>query len=211
MATGPLADRDAALVPIERELVKRLKRTLADEENEVLDLLRRTKPSNAEDLLGSVDDHASRWAAAASEALGEAAAAGAASSGGEAADAGSVPAELGQAVVAPFRERVDRIFASADGDLDVVADRLRALYREWKGRRLNDVAAHHSLAAHAVGRLGAIPEGAGVSWLVGGDDPCPDCADNGLGGSVTKGEPFPTGQPSPPAHVGCRCMVVVEA
>ena len=46
--------------PIERELMKRLKRTLADEENEVLDLLRRTKPSSAEELLGPVDEHSAR-------------------------------------------------------------------------------------------------------------------------------------------------------
>src|SRR4029450_11711184 len=36
-----LRERDAALASVERELGRRLKRVLADEQNEVLDLLRR--------------------------------------------------------------------------------------------------------------------------------------------------------------------------
>jgi hypothetical protein len=38
--------------------------------------------------------------------------------------------------------------------------------------------------------------------------PCPDCDDNALAGPTPRGEVFPTGQPHPPAHAGCRCLLV---
>jgi hypothetical protein len=38
---------------------------------------------------------------------------------------------------------------------------------------------------------------------------CPDCDDNALEPTV-KGSDFPTGQPHPPAHPGCRCLLVVD-
>jgi hypothetical protein len=38
---------------------------------------------------------------------------------------------------------------------------------------------------------------------------CPDCDDNALEPTV-KGEAFPTGQPHPPAHPGCRCLLVPQ-
>jgi hypothetical protein len=55
----------------------------------------------------------------------------------------------------------------------------------------------------------ALPEGASARWLVDdGGVPCPDCDDDALAGAVTKGEPFPTGPCHPPAHPGCRCLLV---
>jgi len=43
------------------------------------------------------------------------------------------------------------------------------------------------------------------------DGPCPDCDDNTLAGELPKGEEFPTGQLHPPAHAGCRCLLVLRA
>src|SRR5690606_13352451 len=45
--------RAEALEPVTRDLGRRLKRTLADEQNEVLDLLRRAKPKGVDDVLPS--------------------------------------------------------------------------------------------------------------------------------------------------------------
>jgi hypothetical protein len=203
--------RDEALAPIDKELARRLKRALADEQNEVLDRLRRAKPAGVDDLLPGVDEHAGRWSSVAAEPLAEAAAAGAASLGGAAPAAGTAPLadELARSLTGPLRERIDRSFAAADGNLDDVADRVRALYREWKGQRLADASSHHTAAAYALGAFGALPEGARVRWAVdplGG--PCPDCDDNVLAGSLAKGEEFPTGHTCAPAHPGCRCLVV---
>jgi hypothetical protein len=98
---------------------------------------------------------------------------------------------------------------ASEGNLDDVADRVRALYREWKGQRLAETSRHYVAAAYARGAYDGLPEGASVQWILdplGG--PCPDCDDNGLGGVLTKGAEFPTGHRCAPAHPGCRCLVL---
>ena len=86
---------------------------------------------------------------------------------------------------------------------------MRALYREWKGSRLTDTCRHHTAAAYARGLFSGLPEAGPVHWAL---DPqggtCPDCDDNVLGGTLTKGEDFPTGHACAPAHPGCRCLVL---
>jgi hypothetical protein len=208
----PFTERDAALEPVDKELGRRLKRALADEQNEVLDLLRRAKPTGVDDLLPTPDDHAGRWAEVVSATLAEATAAGAAWSGGKTGKAGASTAladDLARSLTAPLRDRIDRSFAASDGNLDDVADRVRALYREWKGQRLNETSRHYVAAAYARGVYDALPKTAEVRWAVdpkGG--PCPDCDDNVLGGALAKGTEFPTGHECAPAHPGCRCLVL---
>ena len=203
------AARDAALAPIHKELGRRLKRALADEQNEVLDLLRRVKPKGVDDLLPNLDEHAARWAEAARAPLGDAAAAGAAAAGGEPAPVDGLAADLAQGLVGPLRDRIDRSFAASDGNLDDVADRVRALYREWKGQRLTESAQHVVVAAYALGAFDALDQASQVRWTVDpSTPPCPDCDDNVLAGSISKGDDFPTGSPSAPAHTGCKCLVV---
>jgi DivIVA domain-containing protein len=203
--------RDDSLETVEHDLSRRLKRILSDEQNEVLDTLRRHKPASLDELLpGGRDAHAARYADAAVEGLSTAAAWGAASVEGE--PAGSYAAlagELGRTVVEPLRERIDRSFAESGGDVDDVTGRLRALYREWKGHHIAAAAQHYAVAAYARGAYEAVPDGTPVRWLVDrGGDACPDADDNALADSVCKGEAFPTGDRCPPAHPGCRCMVV---
>ena len=93
-----------------------------------------------------------------------------------------------------------------------LADRIRACYREWRSQRLADVVADAVLAAFSEGLFDALPADGGLRWLVDqGDSPCSDCGDNALAGSVAKGSEFPTGHVVPPAHVGCRCIVLPAA
>ena len=47
---------------VEKQAVRKLKRVLADEQNEVLDRLRRNPKSRLDDLFPAVDDHAERYA-----------------------------------------------------------------------------------------------------------------------------------------------------
>lgn len=217
MASAPVAgdvdlveQRDEALAGVEQELNRRLKRVLADEQNEVLDLLRRTKPGTSDDLLPALGAHTASYTEAARDELAAAASWGAAAVGGEpdgSCDALSV--ELAQALVEPLRERIERSFVEAAGDLDEINGRLRALYREWKGQRIATAVRHYAVAAYAQGAYGAMAEGTPLRWLVDrSSDPCPDADDNALAGAVCKGEAFPTGDHCPPAHLGCRCMVV---
>jgi hypothetical protein len=234
--------RDEAVAGIERDLTRVLKRLLADEQNEVLDLLRRTTPGAADEVLPPPAEHAGRWVDAARGPLALAAAAGARSVAPEvlverarqddgasasspgvdgcgaqphgspvlgAVDPAEVPAELAEHMTAPLRDRIQRCFEQTDGDLDEVTERVRALYREWKGQRLTDAVRHHVLAAHAVGVSWALPAGCPVRWVLdSAAEPCPDAEDNALAGVLCHGDAFPTGHARPPAHPGCRCLIV---
>lgn len=208
----PFTERDDALAPIDKELARRLKRVLADEQNEVLDGLRRVKPKGVDDVLPAPEAHAGRWSEVVSAGLADAANAGAAWAGGSAGSTADLAEELAQSLTSPLRERIDRSFAASDGNLDDVADRVRALYREWKGQRLAETSRHYLAASYARGVYDALPAGAEVQWIVdplGG--PCPDCDDNVLGGVLAKGTEFPTGHQCAPAHPGCRCLVVAAS
>jgi len=213
-----LRRRDETLTAIERDMGRLLKRALADEQNEVLDLLRRTKPTGVDDLLPAAEDHAERYADAARDELDAAANWGAihvaeaeeppppAETGCEA-----LAADLGRAVVQPLRERIGRSFVETGGDLTEVTDRLRALYREWKGQRIAEAVRHFTVAAYTQGAYAALPDGTPLRWLVDRSGaPCPDADDNALAGRVRKGDAFPTGDHCPPAHPGCRCLVIRE-
>jgi len=89
-----------------------------------------------------------------------------------------------------------------------VGETLRAVYRQWKVQRIEECARHHIVAAFTLGTFTAMPANAVLQWLVDDNGPCPDCDDNALAGPTPKGQAFPTGQLYPPAHRGCRCMLV---
>lgn len=205
-----LLARDVTLADPERELSRRLKRVLADEQNEVFDLLRRATPAGAADVLPEPAEHAERYARAGLDELGAAARAGAESVGGRVPGApAKLATEMGDAVVEPMRERIDRSFDECGGDLEEVTERLRSLYREWKGQRISSVVRHYTAAAFARGAYEAAPRGADLVWLVDRTgEPCPDADDNALAGRVRKGRKFPTGHRCAPAHPDCRCLVV---
>ncbi|HEX5365119.1 MAG TPA: hypothetical protein VFW63_00445 [Acidimicrobiales bacterium] len=208
--TSALRSRDEVLVPLERDLARRLKRILADEQNEVLDRLRRGGDVQLSDVLPDADEHAARYAGAAGPVLGVAASHGRSTVGGEREVPCDVLAEeLGRSLTGPLRGRVQRSLDESDGDLDEVTERLRALYREWKGQRIAGAVRHYSVAAYSAGVAGALAPGTAQRWLV---DPscasCPDCDDNALAGEVPGGQAFPTGDVAPPAHPDCRCLVV---
>ena len=40
---------------------------------------------------------------------------------------------------------------------------------------------------------------------------CPECDDNALAGPVPRGDRYPTGHRHPPAHDGCRCLLLPVA
>jgi DivIVA domain-containing protein len=205
-----LHDRDTHLGPVERELGRRLKRVLADEQNEVFDLLRRDRPSGVDDVVPAAEEHAQRYARAALPDLDVAALSGAASVDREVRGSCTALAdELGQSLVEPMRERIARSFDECEGDLEEVTERLRSLYREWKGQRIGAAVRHYAAAAYAWGVYQATPSHAELRWLVDRTgEACPDADDNALASGVRKGEAFPTGVLCSPAHPDCRCLVV---
>jgi hypothetical protein len=208
-----LRARDDVLAAVERDLGRRLKRVLADEQNEVLDTLRRGGTVEFTDVLPVDDEHADRFAIVAGPELDAAAGHGAAAAGGSGSPScDTLAGALGRALVMPLRSRVQRSFDDADGDVEEVSERVRALYREWKGQHIGAAVRHYTAEAYSVGVAGAVPAGEGRRWLV---DPscaaCPDCDDNALAGDVPSGEAFPTGDMRAPAHADCRCLVVAAS
>ncbi len=205
-----LRTRDELLAGVEREMGRRLKRTLADEQNQVLDTLRRGGTVEFADVLPPPDEHGDRYAIAASNDLDLAAMHGAEAAGGATGvSCDELSGALGRALVEPLRRRIERSFHDADGDLEEVTERLRALYREWKGQHIGRAVRHYTAAAYSLGGTDAVAKGEPQRWLVDAScEACPDCDDNALAGEIPHGDSYPTGDTRPPAHLDCRCLVV---
>ncbi|CAB4869347.1 unannotated protein [freshwater metagenome] len=132
---------DEAVVPLILSASRKLKRVLADEQNELLDALRRKEPVRALDALLPWElDQSARYSAAVEADLAAAALAGA--GGGE---DGRNPAIVRPAmdavtngIVAPLRERLTRCIDKADGKNSDLAAEVRSLYREWKTHRIDE-------------------------------------------------------------------------
>ena len=206
-----LERRDAITDAAERDAIRKLRRVLADEQNEVLDRLRRNAKATLDDLLPDEGDHALRWAEAAAPALADAATGGAGfyGNGGSASSVENLAIELGQGLTLPLRERIGASLRESAGDDDALADGIRAAYRDWKTHRIEMQARDTVFAAFNRGLYDATASGTSMRWLVDdGGSPCPDAEDNSLAGLVVHGEPYPTGHCYPPAHPGCRCLLV---
>ncbi len=216
------AQRDQMIEPIVSSLSRRLKRTLQDSQNDLLDTLRSHGSSWSPDLLPDEVEQVDTVATAALPALEEAAEAGVSFAGTA---AGQRPGtdlllgiahELAESVVGPIRRRLaEGQAALADADETAAIEHVGGAFREWKGERIERLAGDHVVAAFSAGTLSAVEAGPGqLEWVAvpgGGDAPCPDCEDNGLNGPQRPGEKFPTGHLRPPAHPGCRCLLVRPA
>ncbi len=213
-----LEGRDELLENLEAGLARALKRVLGDEQNEVLDALRRLGPAAADGVLPGADAQLAVYRDAATPWLQQAARAGAGfvsdpeiATNGETPPPVDGPARaLAAELVDPLRARLTRALAAGAEaeDPSVAAESLRSTYRQWKVQQVEECARHHILAAFSLGAFAASPPAATLQWLVDDDGHCADCDDNALAGPTAKGETFPTGQLHPPAHPGCRCLLV---
>ncbi len=211
-----LTRRDEALAPLRPALVRQVKLAIGNEQNEVLDKVRRTKGRLvAASALPEADAQNAAWTAVVLTAATDAYRRGRAASGGGASDGdASVPddlaSDLARAMVEPLR---DRLVATIDAahepgeSSNQVVERIGARYREWKNRSAESSADDALVAAYARGHYEAGADDAVLTWSVPPDGCCVDCADNALE-PTRKGEAFPTGQAYPPAHPGCRCALV---
>ena len=212
------AERDEALSGLVVTMARKLKRVLADEQNNVLEHLRGKRSSLEMDaILGTVEEHASRYAVSIAEDTMTAASAGAKSvksSGGSSrrvtqkAIAGHVQDSITAGLVAGFREDTRVAIGEAEGDREILASLMRDVYRKWKTDLIDQNVDDIACTSYSKGGFLALEPSARVSWMV---DPnaecCSECEDNSLAGAVAKGDEFPTGHAMPPAHPGCRCLV----
>lgn len=217
--------RDSALVPVEKQLSRALRRLASDEQNEVLDHLRRVKRGRPEiaAVLPSPEATLEQFTEAL---LGEFTAAVEAGSEFWAEVAGSCTdslfsddSRIRESLVstvteflAVHRAHLERTFADSEEEgLDVadLGDRVRACYRDWRSTSLAELAGDLAAAGFTQGERIAAGPGTPWVWVVdNGGLPCADGEDNALAGPVPCEEPFPTGDITPPAHPGCRCILL---
>ena len=215
VADPRLAERDELLGPVVSMLVRRIKRALQDDQNDILDRVR-AGGGWGPDVLPSADDHEQRYVNAVREHLSDAARTGSTFVGGKPDDAPPVDAvavELAAAIVLPLRRRLSGAGDAVDvGDDSALIEHVGAAFRDWKGARVERLAGDQALAAFSQASLAAAPKAKTLRWIVDdGGIQCPDCDDNALAGPQRPGEVFPTGHRGPPAHAGCRCLLAPEA
>jgi cell division septum initiation protein DivIVA len=226
----PLDERCARILrELERNLARHVKRELSDEQNEMLDAVRREPDQlDASVLLADPEDHVARYADAASASLSDAVLAGgelvppAARAEPERGRVGSVArdlaADLAAEIVAPLRVRVEQSFATvaaangadAADELDL-SETIRSDYREWRTQRVDSLVTRAVATALNQGVLIATAPTETLRWLVvTGDDACEPCRGNGETAGSPAEQPFPSGHLAPPLHDGCRCVLVVD-
>ncbi|MGC8512581.1 MAG: DivIVA domain-containing protein [Acidimicrobiales bacterium] len=228
---GLLERRESAIGELEQQLTRALKRSLQDEQNDLLDKLRILSGDlSVERLLGREHAQLRRYRAMVAPALDEAGRRG----GAFASQSFGLPAPDGSGgtvlvnvedladscaagLVGALRRRLEQAIGAesvlgADGnpdERDGLVEAIGSAYREWKSQRIERLVGDALCAAFARGTWTLTPSGEGLRWLVDDlDGACPDCDDDALAGVLSKPEEFPTGQLHPPAHVGCRCMLV---
>ena len=220
--------RDALLAPAIGELARSLKRTLRSQQNELLAATRSSGGGGLGDLLAS-EEVAAELARGARPQLINAYVVGiefAADLLGEARSEVVHPVIPEAAVVEAAIEPVVRSLADevvvriaeqlAEPALPGEEDPARLVgvaFREWKGERVDQLVGDAANRAFSLGILGhSTRSDVSVVWdLAENEQPCPECDDNALAEDQRPGDAFPTGHLSPPAHPGCRCVVVPVA
>jgi hypothetical protein len=228
MAVDPdtvlLDRRDEVLGPAERLMSRTLKRLVGDEQNAVLDRARRIRKGRVQltDLLP--DDVTDLYVEALSEPYRLAAVAGAQmwceltddplpaiGRGDDDAIHGGLRkrvVELEELRRAQLRTTLEQLDESGE-ELTVLVDHLRATYREMRSTSVPHQAADLAIAGFAAGTAVAAPDSSMWRWVPdNAGQPCSDAEDNALAGPLRCGEAFPTGDLVPPAHPGCRCVLV---
>ena len=217
----PFELRDEELAPVIAAMSRKLKRVLADEQNEVLDILRGKLPVKTLDaIVGPKTDHSARMLEALEASLKAAALAGAKSLSNAsdkdlqkmvASQMAAINEFVIATVVAPLRERLSRSISQAAGDNAELTSLVRLVYREWKNQHVDTQIDNIAQTSFGRGAFAALTPGAKVCWKVDPNGPaCADAEDNSLAGFVDAGEAFPTGHTHAPAHAGCRCALVLQ-
>ena len=205
---GAFAKRDEVLAPIVVAMSRKLKRVLADEENEVLEYLRGKKNALTVDaMVGEQEVHAKRYGDAISEDI-MAAAKGAAKSAKVADVIPTVDVLIGVQLVKPLRDRLAKAIEQNGTDRVAMAKALRGVYRQWKSQHIDEQVDDIACLSYSRGFFAGVKPGTQVCWMVDPNGPeCPDAEDNSLAGSIALGKEFPTGNLHPLAHAGCRCLL----
>ncbi|MEE9414180.1 MAG: hypothetical protein V3V01_02775, partial [Acidimicrobiales bacterium] len=206
--------RRSKLESLEKTAARKLKRVLADEQNELLDLVRRSEPDvvTIDEVASDLGAHSRSYVDAIADELSEAATAGAESIGDEtvAFDPVATATLVADQLVSVLRLRCDQAISDSDNSEDAISH-LRSIYREIRSQRLGDVASSLVVSAYGDGAFAGLEPREPVRWELAPDSACGQhCTDNVVGGAVAAGERFASGHSRPPASPDCRCFLVRE-
>lgn len=212
-----IAARDSVLAPSISKLARRIKRQLQDEQNEILDSLRKGGRDGALSLVSRLAEAKQEHADALLPMFEVAVGAGFNSTGKDEPDA-ELLIQLSQLSALELQELVDQLSlmkvraavtqAGVDSETDQIAA-ITIIYRELRSGRVDTLVEDSLVAAFSLAALKGA-ERHQVRWIsYDMGTPCPDCEDNALAGAVMAGEPFPTSHLSPLVHSGCRCLLAV--
>lgn len=217
--------RDELLVPVERQMLRALRRLASDEQNEVLDRLRRIKRGrpDMDDVIPTADEMIVTFSDGIIADFSAAVRAGF----DFWIDAGGLTEMATFVVPADVRDRLETTVsafislhrahlekamqhsAEAGTGTDELMSAIKAVYRDWRQASLTEMAGDLAIAGFSHGERTAAGPGVPWMWVVdNGGLPCADGEDNALAGAVLSDEAFPTGDLFPPAHSGCRCILV---
>jgi len=203
------ARRADVVDPLLVAVAKRAKRVAQDDQNALLDAVRRHKgrPTAAQ-VLKPEPELLAAWVVVTRDAIDEAYRGGRIAAGGEpSAVSDDFAEEVAAVIVLPVRERIAAaIDAGEEGDTGGLVERIGARFREWKNQALENALADALAMSWSRGVYDGSPDGTVLQWIPLVEGRCADCDDNGLEPTV-KGSSFPTGQAHPPAHPGCRCLL----
>lgn len=213
--------RAEALGDIPLAAARSLKRLLQEDQNDLLDRIRRSRGRGTfEDILPG-DVQVDRFGAGMRTVLEPAFLRGRTLGG--APNIGESPDPVGslvaKQVVAPLRRDLARMIEPrlAAGDtVATVSERAGDVYRVWKGVRTELLGEGLAYAAFHHGLLEAWREGhvGGKRWVMSPDEAdCPKdiCRTNEAAGLVGLDSSFPSGHLVPPAHGACSCTVIAPA
>jgi len=168
---GIEAQRDAVIADAAKQLEKRLKRALADEQNELLAGLRSTKKRNKvvlTSIVGNIDVQLNRYLAAINEVALVTYGAGAALIDADPNSgllpAGAVEELLVSDVVLPIRERLELLDALDVEAPDSHVDPVRAFYRQRKTDHLGFAASRLANLLCVAGVCDALPDESSLPW-----------------------------------------------
>ena len=208
--------RSEALAPLVTKMSRNLKRALADEENEILEHLRKRKPvMELKVMCGTPAEHTAKYVEALSNEVMAAAKAGAcfvdanAKRGPTKADINPAITEIvKRLLVTPLRNKISEVLVTHATDKEGAAKAIRGVYRQWKSTQIDEHIDDVACLAYGRGMYVTFAPGAQVCWMVDPNGPaCADAEDNSLAGCVVLGKEFPTGHSEPLAHAGCRCLL----
>jgi DivIVA domain-containing protein len=208
--------RSEALSPLVTKMSRNLKRVLADEENEILEHLRKRKPvMELKAMCGTPAEHTAKYVEALSSEVTAAAKAGAnlvdANSKRTPTKSDVTPAiteTVKRLLVTPLRGKISDVLATHAADKEGAAKAIRGVYRQWKSTHVDEHIDDVACLAYSRGMYVTFAPGTQVCWMVDPNGPaCADAEDNSLAGCVVLGKEFPTGHSEPLAHAGCRCLL----